>query len=65
MTGNNPEDYINYRMERALETIEEVRTHINNKYYNTAINRMYYASYFMLIKLKIRIYLFPVLIFGR
>ncbi|SMD46205.1 Uncharacterized protein, contains HEPN domain, UPF0332 family [Aquiflexum balticum DSM 16537] len=46
MIGNNPEDYINYRMERALETIEEVQTHINNKYYNTAINRMYYACFY-------------------
>jgi uncharacterized protein (UPF0332 family) len=44
MTDFTPEDYIKYRIERARETIEEVQTHIENKFWNTAINRMYYAS---------------------
>ena len=46
MTEYKPEDYIKYRLERARETIEEVQTHIKNKYWNTAINRMYYASFY-------------------
>jgi uncharacterized protein (UPF0332 family) len=46
MTGYEPEDYIKYRIERARETIEEVRTHIDNGYWNTAINRMYYACFY-------------------
>jgi uncharacterized protein (UPF0332 family) len=46
MTDYTPEDYIKYRIDRAKETIEEVRTHIENKYWNTAINRMYYACFY-------------------
>ena len=46
MTNFTPEDYTKYRLERAKETIEEVLTHIENKYWNTAINRMYYACFY-------------------
>ncbi len=46
MTDYTPDDYVKYRIERAKETIEEVRTHIENKYWNTAINRMYYACFY-------------------
>jgi uncharacterized protein (UPF0332 family) len=46
MTDYTPEDYVKYRIERAKETIQEVRTHIENKYWNTAINRMYYACFY-------------------
>lgn len=46
MTAYKPEDYIKYRIERARGTIEEVQTHIENKFWNTAINRMYYACFY-------------------
>jgi len=46
MMEYKPEDYINYRIERARETILEVQTHIENKFWNTAINRMYYACFY-------------------
>lgn len=46
MTDFTQEDYIKYRIDRAKETIEEVRTHIENRYWNTAINRMYYACFY-------------------
>jgi uncharacterized protein (UPF0332 family) len=46
MTEYRPEDYVKYRIGRAKETIQEVRTHIENKYWNTAINRMYYACFY-------------------
>ena len=39
-------DYINYRMKRAKETLIEVETLINNEYWNTAINRLYYACFY-------------------
>jgi hypothetical protein len=32
MTEYKPEDYIKYRIERAQETIDEVQTHIENKF---------------------------------
>jgi len=46
MTDYTPEDYIKYRLERAKETIKEVQTHIENKYWNTAVNRLYYACFY-------------------
>lgn len=46
MTEYKPEDYIKYRIILAQDTIEEVKTHIQNKFWNTAINRMYYACFY-------------------
>lgn len=46
MTSYTTDDYINYRIDRAKETIREVQTHIENKFWNTAINRMYYACFY-------------------
>lgn len=46
MTDYQPEDYSKYRIQRAKETIQEVETHIENKFWNTAINRMYYACFY-------------------
>jgi uncharacterized protein (UPF0332 family) len=46
MTEYNVNDYSDYRLKRAIETIEEVETHIINGFWNTAINRMYYACFY-------------------
>ena len=46
MSNYHPEDYIKYRLQKAIETIAEVETFIENKYWNTAINRMYYACFY-------------------
>ncbi|RLD62514.1 MAG: hypothetical protein DRJ05_00120 [Bacteroidetes bacterium] len=46
MTDYRPEDYVVYRIKRAKETIHEVDTHIENGFWNTAINRMYYACFY-------------------
>jgi uncharacterized protein (UPF0332 family) len=46
MTSYKPEDYSSYRIQRAIETIQEVEAHIEKKFWNTAINRMYYACYY-------------------
>lgn len=39
-------DIIRYRMENAYRTLDEVSSHIENGFYNTAVNRMYYACYY-------------------
>jgi uncharacterized protein (UPF0332 family) len=39
-------DYIKYRLQRAKETVSEIEILINNKLWNTAINRMYYACFY-------------------
>lgn len=59
MTDYTPEDYLKYRIGRANETIAEVKIHIENKFWNTAINRMYYACFYavsaLLAKEKIEV----------
>jgi uncharacterized protein (UPF0332 family) len=46
MNNYQPEDYVKYRLRRSKETIAEVQTLIQNKYWNTAINRLYYACFY-------------------
>jgi uncharacterized protein (UPF0332 family) len=57
MKDYSSEAYMEYRMNRARETIREVQSHIEKRYWNTAINRMYYACFYavsaLLIKEKI------------
>lgn len=43
MTEYKSDDYVNYRLQRAKETLKEVELSIENKFWNAAINRMYYA----------------------
>lgn len=38
--------YVKYRLNRAKETIAEVQMLIQNKYWNTAVNRLYYACFY-------------------
>jgi len=49
MKEYRPEDYIQYRIQRAWETIAEVQVHIDNKFWNTAIN--FYISQSQIIHL--------------
>lgn len=46
MKEGNKKDLVSYRFERAKETLLEVDVLINNKLWNTAINRLYYACYY-------------------
>jgi uncharacterized protein (UPF0332 family) len=46
MSTIKPDDYIKYRLQRAKETISETRILIENKLWNTAINRMYHACFY-------------------
>ncbi|MDP2113040.1 MAG: HEPN domain-containing protein [Bacteroidota bacterium] len=54
MTDYQPEDYVNYRLNRAKETILEVETLIQNEFWNTAINRLYYACFYAVGALLIK-----------
>lgn len=40
------DDYVKYRLQRANQTIFEIKILIDNKLWNTAINRMYYACFY-------------------
>lgn len=39
-------DIVQFRIENAEFTIEEAKEQIKSGYYNTAVNRMYYACYY-------------------
>ena len=54
MTDYKPEDYSNYRIQRAKETINEIQILVDNKLWNTAINRMYYACFYAVSALLIK-----------
>lgn len=49
-----PEDYIKYRFEKAISTINEVEILIEKGFYNTAVNRMYYACFYAVGALLIK-----------
>jgi uncharacterized protein (UPF0332 family) len=54
MTQYQPEDYIKYRFEKAISTIYEVETLIEKGFFNTAVNRMYYACFYAVGALLIK-----------
>lgn len=39
-------EIVRYRIENAHRTMDEVLSHMANGFYNTAVNRMYYACYY-------------------
>ena len=59
LTEEQRRDIVRYRMESARKMLEEVESHRQNGFYNTAVNRMYYACYYaataMLISLGINV----------
>ena len=48
------EDYISYRLDRAYEAFEDAKLLAENERWNTAINRLYYASFYAIIALLIK-----------
>jgi len=44
-------DLINYRIARARDTLEDAQILAENKKWNSAINRLYYAAYYAVIAL--------------
>lgn len=45
MTDEQRLDIVAYRIETAQSFIPEIESHIQNGFYNTAMNRMYYACF--------------------
>jgi uncharacterized protein (UPF0332 family) len=46
-------ELVKYRIAKARETFDEVKLHIENELWETAINRLYYACYYAVIALLI------------
>lgn len=47
MTGSKDE-LVKYRLQRAIDTLEDAKILADNQRWNSAINRLYYASYYAL-----------------
>lgn len=45
---------IEYRMERAWDTLDDAKILISNKKWNSSINRLYYASYYAVMALLLK-----------
>lgn len=59
MSDENIHDLMVYRYQRAKETLAEIPYLKSQGYYNTAINRLYYACYYASVALLIKHRLFP------
>ena len=59
LTDEQRRDIVLYRMENARQMFSEVESHRENGFYNTAVNRLYYACYYaataMLISMGIEV----------
>lgn len=53
MTGDKV-DLIDYRLERAKETLKDAQLLIERNRWNSAINRLYYASFYAVIALLLK-----------
>ena len=54
LSEENVKALVTYRLNRAKETLAEVPNLRDMGYYNTAINRLYYACYYALVALLIK-----------
>jgi uncharacterized protein (UPF0332 family) len=53
MNQEERQELVKYRIKKARETLNEVGLHVENKLWNTAVNRLYYACYYAVIALLI------------
>ncbi len=54
LNRENIEALANYRFQRAEETLKEIPYLKQQGYYNTAVNRLYYACYYAAVALLIK-----------
>lgn len=55
LDDNSRQDLIEYRMSRAIETIDEAAYIANGGYYNASINRLYYACFYAASALMLKV----------
>jgi uncharacterized protein (UPF0332 family) len=51
MNDKDRKDLIRYRISKAKDTFKEVEFLVQSEYWNTAVNRLYYACYYAVIAL--------------
>ena len=54
MTDEERKSLVSIRLQNAKETLDEVPVHIENGFWNTATNRMYYACYYAVAALLLK-----------
>ncbi|MGB3780784.1 MAG: HEPN domain-containing protein [Tunicatimonas sp.] len=54
MSGRPIDDYIQYRIERAYESVEEAEILFASGHYATTVNRLYYASFYVVFALLLK-----------
>jgi len=53
MNKKERKELILYRLEQSFDKENEIISHINNGYYSTAVNRIYYSIYYSITALAI------------
>lgn len=53
MSPEERQELVKYRILKARETYEEVKLHIQNQLWATAVNRLYYACYYAVTALLV------------
>lgn len=54
MTDEERKSLVSVRLQNAKDTLDEVPVHIENGFWNTATNRMYYACYYAVAALLLK-----------
>jgi uncharacterized protein (UPF0332 family) len=54
MQADLKQELINYRMTKAIETKEDARLALDNDRYRTALNRIYYAIFYIVSALSVK-----------
>jgi len=54
MNPQEKQELVAYRISKAKETLREVDTLINHKFWSTSVNRLYYACYYAVIALLVK-----------
>lgn len=54
MSNSTNQDLVEYRIQRAKETIEEAELLNENNFWNASINRIYYASFYAVSALLLK-----------
>lgn len=55
MTISNQDKYIKYRFRRAEESFDDAVIMIENKKWNSAVNRLYYSCFYAVIALLLKV----------
>ena len=54
MIINDPDDYVKYRFQKALETLDDAILLAENQRWNSVINRLYYACFYAVIAILLK-----------